>query len=77
MNNGSRVVGAGSGNRYPLYGDERFYQTARCVLPAPVAGVADVAGTCGSDYEYRINPRHRQYPHEQPLHPGRRAGADG
>ncbi len=56
MNNGSRVVGAGSGNRYPLNGDERFYQTARCVLPTPVAGVADVAGTCGSDYEYRINP---------------------
>jgi iron complex outermembrane receptor protein len=24
--------------------------------PAGAAGVADVAGTCGSDYEYRINP---------------------
>jgi iron complex outermembrane receptor protein len=55
-NTGTRVVGTGSGNRYPVSGDDRFYQTARCVIAAPVAGAADVASACGSDYDYRVNP---------------------
>ncbi|WP_062788018.1 TonB-dependent receptor [Novosphingobium capsulatum] len=55
-NYGSRVVGGSSANRYPLNGDERFYQEARCTTAAANAGVADVANSCGSDYEYRYNP---------------------
>jgi iron complex outermembrane receptor protein len=39
-NTGTRVVGTGSGNRYPLNGDDRFYQTARCVLPPVPARLA-------------------------------------
>lgn len=55
-NYGTRVVGGGSGNRYPLNGDERFYQTARCLVAPARAGLADTANSCGSDYEYRFNP---------------------
>lgn len=55
-NTGTRVVGTGSGNRYPVSGDDRFYQTARCTIAAPVVGAADAASACGSDYDYRINP---------------------
>ena len=51
-----RVVGSSSANRFPTSKDERFYETARCTIPNPVAGVADVASACGSDYEYRYNP---------------------
>lgn len=51
-----RVVGGGSGNRFPVGRDERFYETARCVIADPVGGVADPATSCGSDFEYRYNP---------------------
>jgi len=51
-----RVVGSGSGNRFPLTKDERFYETARCQIGAPTTGVADAASLCGSDFEYRYNP---------------------
>ncbi|MBS0481957.1 MAG: TonB-dependent receptor [Proteobacteria bacterium] len=56
MNYGTRVVGSGSGNRFPVTDAERFYSVARCVVPAGVAGTADAASSCGSDYEYRYNP---------------------
>jgi len=55
-NYGARVVGTGSGNRYPITDAEYFYQTPRCTIPAGVAGVADPATSCGSDYDYRYNP---------------------
>lgn len=51
-----RVVGSGSANRFPLTKGERFYETARCQIAAPVTGVADAASACGSDFEYRYNP---------------------
>ncbi|MBG6117244.1 MULTISPECIES: TonB-dependent receptor [unclassified Sphingobium] len=51
-----RVVGGGSANRFPVGKDERFYQTARCIIADPRAGIADTASSCGSDFEYRYNP---------------------
>lgn len=56
QNYGSRVVGSGSANRFPVTDAERFYQVARCVVPAGINGTADAASSCGSDYEYRFNP---------------------
>lgn len=55
-NYGTRVVGGGSANRYPLNGDERFYEVARCTVSPARAGLADTANSCGSDYEFRYNP---------------------
>lgn len=55
-NYGSRTVGGANTNRYPLNSDEMFYQTARCSIPAGVAGTADAASSCGGDFEYRYNP---------------------
>lgn len=52
----NRVVGGGSGNRFPVGKDERFYETARCTIADPRAGIADTASSCGSDFEYRYNP---------------------
>ncbi|MFC3441367.1 TonB-dependent receptor [Sphingobium rhizovicinum] len=51
-----RVPGGGSGNRFPMTKDERFYEAARCLVPGGRAGIADVASSCGSDFEYRWNP---------------------
>ena len=56
MNYGSRIVGSGSGNRWALTDDERFYTVASCTIPAGVNGTADAASSCGSDYEFRFNP---------------------
>ncbi|RYM12557.1 TonB-dependent receptor [Sphingobium cupriresistens] len=54
---GGRTVGSASGTgRFPLTKDERFYETARCTIADGVAGVADAASSCGSDFEYRYNP---------------------
>lgn len=35
---------------------ERDIKTARCTVPAGVAGVADAATSCGSAFDYRYNP---------------------
>lgn len=35
---------------------ERDIKTARCTVPAGVAGVADAASSCGSAFDYRYNP---------------------
>ncbi|KXU30765.1 TonB-dependent receptor [Sphingobium sp. 22B] len=53
---GGRVAGSASANRFPITKDERFYETARCTIPAGVTGAVDTASSCGSDYEYRYNP---------------------
>ncbi len=52
-----RVVGSGSGNRFPLTRDERDYGVARCQInTAARPGVADVANSCGSTFDERMNP---------------------
>jgi len=52
-----RVVGVDSTNRYPLNGDERDYTVARCQTNQVARpGIADVANTCGSAFEERLNP---------------------
>jgi len=56
-NYGTRTVGSSqTASRYPLNADEQFFQTARCSIPAGIAGTADAASPCGSDWEYRYNP---------------------
>lgn len=53
----NRVVGSGSGNRFPITNDERFYKlNAPCTIAAGVAGVADAASTCGTEFDRRYNP---------------------
>ena len=53
----TRVVGSGSGNRFPITNAERFYKlNAPCVIAAGVAGVADAATTCGTEFDRRYNP---------------------
>jgi iron complex outermembrane receptor protein len=76
-NTGTRVVGTGSGNRYPVTGDDRFYQTARCVHRA-----GGRRGRRGAYVRFGLRlshqpVRHGQHPHFLALYPGRRAGADG
>ncbi|KRB86427.1 TonB-dependent receptor [Sphingomonas sp. Root710] len=56
INAAPRLPGPDAGNRFPLTRDERFYTTARCTIPAGVAGVADAASGCGSSFDYRTNP---------------------
>lgn len=51
-----RVAGTASANRFPISKGERDFQVARCNIAPGVAGVADVASSCGSDFEYRFNP---------------------
>ncbi len=52
-----RVVGSASGNRFPLTRDERDYGIARCSINTVArAGVADVANSCGSTFDERMNP---------------------
>lgn len=51
-----RVVGTGSGNRFPRDADERSYNVARCTVAPGVTGRADAASTCGTAYDYRYNP---------------------
>jgi len=56
-NDPSRVVGSASTNRFPLTRDERDYGIARCQINTVArAGVADVANTCGSTFDERMNP---------------------
>ena len=54
---GGRVVGSGTGNRFPITADERFYKiNYPCVTTKPTAGVADAANTCGTEFDRRYNP---------------------
>ncbi|WP_408588976.1 TonB-dependent receptor [Novosphingobium sp.] len=55
-NTGTRVVGGAAGNRFPVSGDERFYTVPDCTIASGVAGTADAATSCGSDFEFRYNP---------------------
>lgn len=54
----NRVVGSGSGNRFPLNNDEREYNiNYPCTLGATVRpGVVDVQPTCGNEFDRRYNP---------------------
>lgn len=54
---GNRTVGSGSGNRFPNNADERQYNiNYPCIIPNGVAGTADVASTCGTEFDRRYNP---------------------
>jgi iron complex outermembrane receptor protein len=54
----NRVVGSGSGNRFPLTRDERDYGVPRCQINGATPGAADNAATnlCGSFFDERMNP---------------------
>ncbi len=53
-----RLAGSGSGNRFPITRDERFYDIAfPCLVStAGVSGTADAAGSCGTEFDRRYNP---------------------
>jgi iron complex outermembrane recepter protein len=52
-----RVVGSATGNRAPTNRAERDFTVARCLVNQNARpGLADVANTCGSDFEERFNP---------------------
>jgi iron complex outermembrane receptor protein len=52
-----RVVGSASANRFPLNEDQRDYTVARCQINQVArTGLADVANTCGQEFEERYNP---------------------
>lgn len=53
-----RVVGSGSGNRFPMNSDERTYNiNFPCLSTATVRpNVADSASTCGTEFDRRYNP---------------------
>lgn len=53
-----RVVGSGSGNRFPIDNDEREYDiNYPCNTTATVRpGVADAASSCGTEFDRRYNP---------------------
>ena len=54
----NRVVGSGSGNRFPITKDEREYDIAApCTTTATVRpGVADSGSNCGTEFDRRYNP---------------------
>jgi iron complex outermembrane receptor protein len=53
----ARVVGSDTTNRFPLNAAERDYTVARCTINTTARpGVADLANTCGSAFEERLNP---------------------
>lgn len=56
-NDAGRVVGSGSGNRYPANADEREYlinyPCINTIVPGPGA---QVATTCGNEFDRRYNP---------------------
>lgn len=53
----NRVVGSGSGNRFPFNNDEREYNiNYPCQTDSPSAGVQDVTNTCGTEFDRRYNP---------------------
>jgi iron complex outermembrane receptor protein len=52
-----RVVGAGTGNRFPANNDEREYDiNFPCTVDVPQAGVADTPNSCGTEFDRRYNP---------------------
>jgi iron complex outermembrane receptor protein len=52
-----RVVGSAAGNRFPANSDERKYLiNFPCTIPAGLAGVAEAANTCGTEFDRRYNP---------------------
>nr|WP_237219930.1 TonB-dependent receptor [Sphingomonas arenae] len=52
-----RVVGSGTGNRFPRNNDEREYDiNYPCTVDVPQAGVADSANSCGTEFDRRYNP---------------------
>ena len=52
-----RVVGSGSGNRFPANADERRYTiNFPCTVAPGVNGVANTASTCGTEFDRRYNP---------------------
>jgi iron complex outermembrane receptor protein len=56
-NSAPRVVGSDATNRFPLTKAERNYTVARCQINTVARpGVADLANTCGSAFEERLNP---------------------
>ncbi|BBB09807.1 TonB-dependent receptor [Sphingopyxis sp. EG6] len=54
----NRVVGSGSGNRFPIDKDEREYDIAApCTTTATIRpGVADTQSSCGTEFDRRYNP---------------------
>ncbi|MGN6597362.1 TonB-dependent receptor [Sphingopyxis terrae] len=54
----NRVVGSGSGNRFPMNNDEREYNiNYPCTTTATVTpGAADSASSCGTEFDRRYNP---------------------
>src|SRR3954463_14510903 len=56
-NSAPRVPGSDATNRFPLTRDERNYVVARCQINTVARpGLADLANTCGSAFEERLNP---------------------
>lgn len=55
-NSAPRVVGSASTNRFPLTRDERDYDVGHCQTAAPRPGVADLANSCGTLFDYSFNP---------------------
>jgi iron complex outermembrane receptor protein len=52
-----RNVGSAAGNRYPITRAERDYTVPRCFTNQVARpGIADVANTCGQEFEERYNP---------------------
>ena len=53
----TRTVGSASSNRFPLNASERKYLiNYPCLAADPVAGKADSATTCGTEFDRRYNP---------------------
>jgi len=53
----NRVVGSGSGDRFPRNADERRYNIAYpCFTDTPQSTVADVTNSCGTQFDRRYNP---------------------
>lgn len=56
-NSAPRVVGSGSGNRFPMNSDERNYLiNYPCLTDVPQAAVADTTNSCGTEFDRRYNP---------------------
>jgi iron complex outermembrane receptor protein len=56
LNPAARVVGSGSGNRFPLNAGEANYNIGACTVAAANAGVADTPNTCGTLFDQNFNP---------------------
>lgn len=57
LNAAPRVVGSATANRFPRTAAERFYKiNYPCTTAAARPGVADVANSCGTEFDRRYNP---------------------